>query len=189
MGRVRWLVAAGAIALIASACQYVRLLHPGTLKQLNPRVVRMVNYLKEVDDPNERIIARLFAHGGLSHADEGDDGVFRDRIRVPRDEFIWYPAIIVMKRAGELELEFSNEDVTFHIAFLPNHGEREVLQLPTQTAGRARIRLDQPGLYWFGCPVANHAGRGMLGLIIVEGEVPNEAKLDRPAQRRPPNAH
>ena len=32
-----------------------------------------------------------------------------------------------------------------------------------------RLRLDQPGLYWFGCPVSNHAGRGMLGLIVVAG--------------------
>ena len=48
-----------------------------------------------------------------------------------------------------------------------------------------RIRLDQPGMYWFGCPVANHAGRGMLGLILVSGEVPPEARLDRPRQPRP----
>lgn len=189
MKRLTGVVVALAVATLLAACNYARLLRPRALKQLNPRVVEMVNYLPDVDDPNERIIARLFAHGGLSHAELGDDGIFRDRVRVPRDEFIWYPAIVVMKQAGELELEFSNEDVSFHIAFLPNHGEREVLQLPSQTAGRARIKLDQPGLYWFGCPVANHAGRGMLGLIIVEGEVPNEAKLDRPGQRRPPKAH
>ena len=50
---------------------------------------------------------------------------------------------------------------------------------------RARVRLDQPGLYWFGCPVANHAGRGMLELVMVKGSVPNDARLDRPRQRRP----
>jgi len=110
-------------------------------------------------------------------------------VRVPKDEYVWYPAIVVMRRAGELELEFQNEDQAFHIAFLPSVGERQVLELPSGTAGRARIKLDQPGLYWFGCPVSNHAGRGMLGLVIVEGEVPAEAKLDRPAGPRPKDAH
>ena len=186
----RWrAVLLGALILTLGGCDYVRLLRPRVLKQLNPRVVRMVNYLPEVDDPNEKIIARLFAHGGLSHAEQGRDGVFRDRVQVPKDEYIWYPAIIVMRRAGELELEFQNEDQAFHLAFLPSVGERQVLELPTGTAGRARIKLDQPGLYWFGCPVSNHAGRGMLGLIIVEGEVPADAKLDRPAGPRPEDAH
>src|SRR5688500_878658 len=92
----------GALVLTMAGCDYVRLLRPSVLKQLNPRVVRMVNYLPEVDDPNEAIVARLFAHGGLSHAEEGNDGVFRDRVRVPENEYIWQPAIVVMKRAGEL---------------------------------------------------------------------------------------
>jgi PQQ system protein len=175
----------GALALTLGGCEYVRLLRPRVLKQLNPRVVRMVNYLPEVDDPNEAIVARLFAHGGLSHADRGSDGVFRDRIRVPKNEYIWQPAIVVMEQAGELELEFQNDDESVHIAFLPSTGERETLTLPVRSGGRARIRLDQPGLYWFGCPVSNHAGRGMLGLVIVEGDVPAEARLDRPPQRRP----
>jgi len=173
------------LAVSLTGCEYARLLRPSVLKQLNPRVVRMVNYLPRVDDPNEAIIARLFAHGGLSHAQQGADGVFRDRIYVPTNEYIWQPAIVVMRRAGELELEFHNNDESVHIAFLPSTGERETLLLPVKSAGRARIRLDQPGLYWFGCPVANHAGRGMLGLVIVEGDIPAEAKLDRPRQPRP----
>jgi PQQ system protein len=174
-----------AVALALTGCDYVRLLRPNVLKQLNPRVVRMVNYLPKVDDPNEAIVARLFAHGGLSHATLGADGVFRDRIYIPTNEYVWQPAIVVMPRAGELELEFHNNDESVHIAFLPSTGERETLVLPVKSGGRARIRLDQPGLYWFGCPVANHAGRGMLGLVLVEGEVPSQAKLDRPRQRRP----
>ena len=174
-----------ALPLTLTGCDYARLLRPSVLKQLNPRVVRMVNYLPKVDDPNEAIVARLFAHGGLSRARLGSDGVFRDRIHVPTNEYVWQPAIVVMPRAGELELEFHNNDESVHIAFLPSTGERETLLLPVKSGGRARIRLDQPGLYWFGCPVANHAGRGMLGLVIVQGEVPAEAKLDRPRQPRP----
>jgi PQQ system protein len=169
----------------ASGCEYVRLLRPQTLKQLNPRVVRLVNYLPAVDHANEAIVGRLFPHGGLSYAQAGTDGVFRDEIRIPKNQYIWEPAVIVMPRGGELELTFFNDDQGLHMAFLPSEGERHILEIPVASAGQARIRLDHPGLYWFGCPVANHAGRGMLGLIIVEGEVPLEAKLDRPPQRRP----
>jgi PQQ system protein len=176
----------GALTLLAlTGCEYLKLLRPNTLKQLNPRVVRLVNELPGLDHPNENIVGRLFAHGGLSRAKEGKDGVMRARVRVPPDQLIWEPAIIVMSRGGQLELEFQNEDHVFHRAFLPSDGERQLLDLPAHLGGRARVRLDQPGLYWFGCPVANHAGRGMLGLILVRGETPAEARLDRPKQPRP----
>ncbi len=174
-----------AAAATLSACDYARLLRPSVLKQLNPRVVRFVNYLPAVDNPNEAILARLPGHGGLGYAKVGRDGVMRATVRAPVDQYIWYPSLIVMPRAGELELEFQNPDAAAHGAMLHGNGELELLWLPPRTAGRARIRLDEPGLYTFSCPVANHGGRGMLGLILVEGDVPAEAKLDRPAQRRP----
>lgn len=173
------------VAVAASSCEYVRLLRPTVIEQLDPDVARLVNFLPDVDDPNEAIVARLFAHGGLSHAEAGEDGVMRDRIRVPENEFIWKPAVIVMPRGGELELEFSNEDQALHMALMPSNGGRQHLSLPAHTAGRVRMSLDQPGLYWYGCPVANHAGRGMLGVIVVMGEAPAEARLDRPKQKRP----
>lgn len=173
------------LVLGLGSCNYARLLRPSVLKQLNPDVVRLVNELPAVDDPNGRVVARLFAHGGLSHARRGDDGVYRDRVWVPENQFIWRPAIVVMPAGGELELEFQNADQHHHAVFAPSQPERQVLDLPPRTAGRVRIRLDQPGLYWFGCPVSNHAGRGMLGLILVSGEVPPEARLDRPRQPRP----
>ena len=72
-----------------------------------------------------------------------------------------------------------------HAAYLPSNGGRQMLWLPEARAGRARLKLDQPGYYFFGCPVMNHAGRGMLGLILVKGDTPEEAKLDRPPQPRP----
>lgn len=178
-------VAAACLPLLLGSCEYVRLLRPGVLKQLNPDVVRLLNELPAVDDPNEAIVARLFAHGGLSHAEVGSDGVFRDEIRVPKHEYIWQPAIIVMERGGVLEIDFANEDDSFHVAFMPSNDNRRVLELPMRQRGKVRIQLDQPGYYWFGCPVANHAGRGMLGLVLVKGEVPAEAKLDRPPMPRP----
>jgi PQQ system protein len=173
------------LPLLLAGCEYVGLLRPSVLKQLNPRVVRMVDYLPRVDDPNEAMVARLFAHGGLSHAKRGADGVYHDEVRVPPNEFIWTPAIVVMDSAGELDLKVSNDDQTLHMMLAPSMEGRRLVHLPAHRAGGMRIRLDQPGLYWFGCPVSDHAGRGMLGLVIVEGKVPPEARLDRPRLPQP----
>ncbi len=177
------------VAILATAtgsCEYVGLLRPSVLKQLNPRVVRMVNYLPRVDDQNKAMVARLIGHGGLGRAALGSDGVMRATIRIPPGEYMWYPSIVVMPRGGELELDFYNEDpFSYHAAILPSVADRQAIVLPVHTRGRARLRLDQPGMYFFDCPVANHAGRGMVGLILVEGEVPAEARLDRPRQPRP----
>ena len=167
-------------------CEYVRLLRPSVLQQLNPDVVRLVNTLPDVDEPNKAMIARLIGHGGLARAEEGPDGVFRARIHVPAGQFIWKPAAVLVPAGGVLELEFHNGDPRApHAAILPSAEGTQIIELPVHTAGRVRLHLGQPGLYSFDCPVANHAGRGMVGLILVSGEVPAEAKLDRPRQRRP----
>ena len=183
-----------ALLLTAGSCEYVGLVRPSVLGQLDPEMATLLNELPNLDEPNEAMIGRLYATGGASRADLGGDGIWRDRIRVPKDEYLWYPAIIIMQRGGTLELDITNEDHRPHAAFVPSNGERQVLQLPASTRGVVRVTLDQPGLYWFGCPVANHAKRGMLGLVLVKGEVPPEARLDRPRQpqpgnRRPPRAH
>ncbi len=145
----------------------------------------LVNELPEVDHPNKATIARLFAHGGLARASVGPDGVMHSEIGVPPGEMIWKPSIIVMPRGGTLQLEISSDDDAHHMAFVPSNGERQLLDLPPKTRGQVVMQLAQPGLYWFGCPVGDHAGRGMLGLVLVKGEVPDSARLDRPRQPRP----
>ncbi len=167
------------------ACGPLRLLRPRVLEQLTPPVVELVDYLPNVDRPNRAVLARLFATGGLTRARLGPDGVMRDSIRIRLDQLIYEPSIIVMPRAGELELSVTNEDETVHLLFLPSNGERQILLLPQHKGGTARVRLDQPGLYTFACPVSNHAGRGEFGVILVEGESPADARLDRPPQPRP----
>lgn len=172
--------------VLLAGCEHARLLRPQVLKQLDGDVAALVNELPEVDHQNEAIIGRLFAHGGLTRARLDADGVMRDEIRIPANEYIWKPAIVVMPTGGVLELDVSNDDFNHHMVYMPHNGEREVLDLPAHTRGKIRVQLDAPGYYWFGCPVANHATRGMLGLVLVKGEVPADAKLDRPPQPRPP---
>ncbi len=181
-------------ALGLAGCDYAGLLRPSVLAQLDPEMVALMNELPELDEPNEALVGRLFATGGLSRASLGQDGVYRDKVRVPKDEYLWYPAIIIMPRGGTLELDVTNEDHRVHAVNIQSNGARQLLRLPAATRGVVRIQLDTPGMYWFGCPVENHATRGMLGFVFVKGEVPPEARLDRPPQpqpgnRRPPNAH
>ena len=172
--------------LVAAFPDYVRLLRPNVLKQLDPEVVGLVNELPGLDRQNEQIIGRLFAHGGLAHANEGADGVMRIDVRVPPGELIWKPAIIVMPHSGELEIELFNDDPwVHHAAIMPSNGDKQFVMLPIDARGKTRVSLDGPGYYWFGCPVGNHVGRGMLGLILVRGDTPAEGRLDRPKQPRP----
>lgn len=170
---------------VLPGCEYVRLMRPSVLKQLDPGMVRMMNEMPKLDSPNEAIVGRLFVSGGLSHATEGDDGVMRQEIRIPEAELLFKPAIIVMPHGGELELEVSNDDLALHGIVLQSNGGEQFLPLVSHTRGRVKIELDGPGYYAFMDPLFNHSMQGMMGFIIVRGDVPREARLDRPQQPRP----
>jgi hypothetical protein len=85
---------------LVSGCEHAQLLRPSVLKQLDTDVAALINELPEVDHPNEAIVARLFPHDGLSHAKLDADGVMRDEIRVPLNEYIWKPAIRKSRHPG-----------------------------------------------------------------------------------------
>ena len=63
-----------------------------------------------LDRQNRATLGRLVALGGLGHAEEGPDGRLHARVRIPPDELIWEPSIIVMPHGGDLELEIFNDD-------------------------------------------------------------------------------
>ncbi|HEX6535193.1 MAG TPA: MSMEG_3727 family PQQ-associated protein [Gemmatimonadaceae bacterium] len=179
------LLAALAALAPLGGCGYVKLLRPSVRNQLNPRVVALVNEFPDVDHPNEAIIARLPGHGGLAHASVDARGVMHTVVRAPKNQLIWEPSVIAMPHGGTLEIAFTNDDQVTHGATVERTDGEQVVWLPIHTAGRVRVRLDQPGLYKYTCPVADHGWRGMLGLIVVRGDVPPAARLDRPPQRRP----
>ena len=183
--RARHALPALCAAFLLGACDYLRLFRPSVLRQLRPPIVRLVDFLPEIDQQNKAIVGRLVATGGLSEATIDAHGLMHSTIRIRKDELIYEPSVVVMPNGGELELTITNEDEAVHVLYLPSNGQREVLVLLQQRAGRARLRLDAPGLYTIACPVGNHAGRGELGLIIVRGDTPSNARLDRPAQPRP----
>ena len=138
-----------------------------------------------LDRPNNATIGRLIAHGGLGHAEEGPDGRMRAQIRIPLDEMIWEPSILVMPHAGEIEIELTNDDTNTHCALLSSNGDKQWIWLPVFSKGKVTLDLDGPGYYWFSSNLGNDEGQGLFGAIVVLGDVPEEARLDRPPQTRP----
>jgi PQQ system protein len=140
--------------------------------------------LAGLDRQNGAMLGRLPTHGGrIGHAEEGPDGRFHAAVRIPPDELVWDPAITVMPHGGELEL--TNDDLNTHCALLPSNGDNQFIWLPNNSRGTAGLKLDGPGCYWFSSIIGNDEGRGLVAAIVVTGDAPPEARLDRPAQPRP----
>ena len=138
-----------------------------------------------LDKQNGATLGRLLANGNIARAEEGPDGRMRATIRIKPDELIWDPSVLVLPHGGDLDLELLNDDLNTHCALLPSNGDSQFIWLVNHSRGTASLNLDGPGYYWFGSPTGNDEGRGLTGAIVVLGEVPPEARLDRPAQPRP----
>jgi PQQ system protein len=89
-----------------------------------------------------------------------------------------------MPHGGEIEIELLNDDTNTHCALLPSNGDYMWVWLPNYSRGAATLNLDGPGYYWYSSNVGNDEGKGLFGAIVVLGDVPEEARLDRPAQPR-----
>jgi PQQ system protein len=139
-----------------------------------------------LDRQNGAMLGRLPAHGArIGHAEEGPDGRLHAEVRIPPDELVWDPSIVVMPHGGKLELELVNDDMNTHCALLPSNGDNQFLWMPNHSRGSATVELDGPGCYFFSSIIGNDEGRGLVAAIVVMGDAPPEARLDRPAQPRP----
>jgi PQQ system protein len=134
---------------------------------------------------NGATIGRLLANGNVARAEEGADGRMHAQIRIPQDQLVFDPAVLVLPHGGEVELEIFNDDDNTHCALLPSNGDSQFIWLVNHSRGTAALRLDGPGYYWYSSPTGNDEGRGLTGAIVVMGDVPQEARLDRPQQPRP----
>src|SRR5262245_36118525 len=134
---------------------------------------------------NKAVLGRLLVHGNVGFAEEGPEGRMRGQVRIPLDELSWDPEILVMPHAGSLDLDIVNDDQNTHCALLPSNGDNQFIWLPNRSRGTASVNLDGPGYYYFSSPIGNDEGRGLVGAIVVMGDVPKEARLDRPPQPRP----
>jgi PQQ system protein len=134
---------------------------------------------------NKAALGQVLGTGRIGHATEQPDGRMTATIRIRPDEISWDPSILVMPHGGDIELELINDDLNTHCALLPSNGDRKFIWLVNHSKGRATLNLDGPGYYWFSSPTGNDEGRGLTGAIVVLGDVPPEARLDRPEQPRP----
>jgi PQQ system protein len=145
------------------------------------------NLLSELglDAQNHATIGRLLGTGSIARATERADGTMEATIRIKEDEVAWDPAVLVLPHGGNLELTVINDDKNTHAALFPSNGDKKFLWLLNHSKGRAKLNLDGPGYYWYSSPGGNDEGRGLTAAIVVLGEVPPEARLDRPDQPRP----
>jgi PQQ system protein len=138
-----------------------------------------------LDGQNRTALGRLLGTGNIGYAEEGPDGILRATVRIPQDELIWDPCILVFPRGGDIELTLINDDKNTHCAVLPCNGDPKILWLVNHSKGRARLNLDGPGIHWYSSTTGNDEGRGLCGALVLGGEVPDSAKIDRPPQPRP----
>ena len=141
--------------------------------------------LARLGKQNGTTLGRVLGSGKQGQAEEGSDGNLHATIRIPEDELVFEPGVLVLPHGGTLELTLINDDKNTHCAVLPSNGDSQFIWLVNHSRGTATLHLDGPGYYWYGSTIGNDEGRGLTGAIVVGGEVPPEAKLDRPPQPRP----
>jgi PQQ system protein len=138
-----------------------------------------------LDGQNKAALGRVLATGNIAQATGRSDGRMEATIRINPDELVFDPSVLVLPHGGDLELTLINDDLNTHCALLPSNGDRKFIWLVNHSRGRATLNLDGPGYYWYSSPTGNDEGRGLTGAIVVLGDVPPEARLDRPEQPRP----
>jgi PQQ system protein len=145
----------------------------------------VVDEVPGLDHQNGAALGRILGRGKVGRAEEGPDGKMHATIRIPEDELVFEPGVLVIPHGGTLELELINDDKNTHCAVLPSNGDSQFIWLVNHSRGTATLHLDGPGYYWYGSRTGNDEGRGLTGAIVVGGDAPEEARLDRPAQPRP----
>lgn len=137
-----------------------------------------------LNEQNKATIGSVLGTGNIQRATDRADGTMEATIRIREDALSWDPGILVLPHGGDLELTIINDDKNTHCCLLPSNGDKKFIWLLNHSKGRAKINLDGPGYYWYSSPAGNDEGRGLTGAIVVLGEVPPEARLDRPDQPR-----
>ena len=113
-------------------------------------------------------LGRVLGRGNVGVAEEGSDGKMHASVRIPMDELVFDPGVLVMPHGGTLELEIINDDNNSHCAVLPSNGASKFIWLVNFSNGRASLELDGPGYYWYGSRTGNDEGGGLTGTIVVK---------------------
>jgi PQQ system protein len=136
----------------------------------------------DLDKQNGVALGRILGRTTVGEAEEGSGGKMTATVRIPEDQLVYEPGVLVLPHGGVLELTLINDDKNTHCAVLPSNGDTQFIWLVNHSKGTATLELDGPGYYWYSSTTGNDEGRGLTGAIVVGGNVPDEAKLDRPPQ-------
>lgn len=145
----------------------------------------MAEIAELLNKQNGATLGRILGRGSIGEAEEGSDGLMHATIRIPEDELVYEPGVLVLPHAGQVELTMINDDKNTHCAVMPSNGDYQFIWLVNHSKGTALLTLDGPGYYWYGSRTGNDEGRGLTAAIVVQGDAPPEAKLDRPPQPQP----
>ena len=141
--------------------------------------------LADLGRQNGTTLGRVLGSGKQAEAEEASDGKMHATVRIPEDELVYEPGILMMPHGGVLELTLINDDKNTHCAVLPSNGDTKFIWLVNHSKGTATLELDGPGYYWYGSRTGNDEGRGLTAAIVVGGDAPESARIDRPPQPRP----
>ena len=89
-----------------------------------------------LDRQNGAMLGRMLGRGSIGEAEEGPDGKMRATVRISEDELVYEPGILVLPHAGEVEIEFFNDDKNTHCAVLPCNGDYKFIWLVNHSPGR-----------------------------------------------------
>ena len=146
--------------------------------------------VESLNRQNGFTLGRVLGSGTVGEAEEVD-GKMTATIRIPEDELVYEPGVLVVPHGGVIELTIINDDKNTHCAVLPSNGDTQFIWLVNHSKGTATLELDGPGYYWYGSTTGNDEGRGLTGAIVVGGDVPPRhdstarPNLARPSSRSP----
>ena len=138
--------------------------------------------LDGLEKQNGLTIGRVLGRGNVEVAEEGADGKMHATVRIPLDELIFDPRVVVMPHGGTLELEIINDDNNSHCAVLPCNGDAKFIWLVNFSKGRATLELD--GGAAVSRAVHPRARRPWLLLVWLPNRKRRGRGLDRHDRRR-----
>ena len=141
--------------------------------------------VEKLNRQNGIALGRVLGSGKVGEAEEGSDGKMTGTIRIPEDELVYEPGVLVMPHGGTIELTIINDDKNTHCAVMPSNGDTQFIWLVNHSKGTATLELDGPGYYWYGSTTGNDEGRGLTGAIVVGGDVPRRGTARPPAATSP----
>ena len=103
-------------------------------------------------------LGRVLGRGTVGKAEEGPDGKMRATIRIPEDELVYEPGVLVVPHGGVLELELINDDKNTHCAVLPSNGDYKFIWLVNHSKGTADARARRPGVLLVRLPFGQRRG-------------------------------